>query len=612
MAWSFEQPWLLLTLLAIPVLLVWTARSAGLNDRVTQIATGLRCGVILLLALALAGLSLLDEHDELSVMYVVDVSRSIAQTETSAQEAEPGGSSGTRRARAFVEASLKARKDNDRAGVVVFGSQPEVETLVRASSELPSWSSQPPVGGTHIEAALRLALAAFPPDTHRRIVLLSDGVETHGQATAQSIVARELGVPIDVVALPTAAQGPDTRVEGLMVPPSIEAFQPFDLKVQIRSPGPARGRLLLYRDAQLLGELPVEMKGGLDVITIPQKLAEGGLHRYRVTLDVEGDAEPRNNEARATVHTEGKAQVLLLEGYEGSSSHLKAALERAHFAVTEGDIGDVPETLEQMVVYDVIILSDIPATELGRLQMSAMAQVVTDLGKGLIMIGGDRSFGVGGYYKTPIASILPVSMTREAKKEMPSQGIVLAIDRSGSMGGFHGANGPSKIALAKEAAVFVVELLTSRDELGVMGFDGAASWVLPYGKLDDKSEAMRRIATLRAGGGTNIYNALQAAFRGIKRGDSATKHIILMSDGIAENSDLPSLARTIHENSITLTTVAIGSDSDRYTMETLARIGGGRYYETESADAIPQIFTRETLMASRNFLIEQEFVPEVV
>ena len=440
-------------------------------------------------------------------------------------------------------------------------------------------------------------------------MLLSDGLETQGSAVSQAMVARELGAPIDVVTLPSAAQGPDALVEAVVAPPEVEAFQPFDLKVQIRSPAPSRGRLLLYRDELLLGELPVELEAGLDVVTIPQKLDEAGLHRYRAALEVDGDAEHRNNQARTSIHVDGKPRVLLLEGYEGASEHLKAALEQASFEVRVGGVGDVPETLGEMAPFDVILLSDIPATELGRLQMTALGQFVTDLGKGLIMIGGDRSFGVGGYYKTPIEAVLPVSMTREAKKEMPSQGMVLAIDKSGSMGGFAGA---SKIALAKEAAVFVVELLTSRDELGVLGFDGSASWVLPYDRLEDKPEAIRRIGTLRAGGGTSIYNALRTAFRGIQGGSAAIKHIILISDGIAENSDLPALARDIRQASVTLTTVAIGTDSDRYTMETLARIGGGRYYETDSPEAIPQIFTRETMMASRSFIMEKEFVPEVV
>ena len=134
MAWSFEQPWFLLALLAIPLLIGWTWRRGDLGDRVTRVATALRCAMLALLALALAGLSLLQQHDELSVIYVVDASRSIAQGDGD----DPAGSSGTKRARSFVAESLKAREGGDRAGVVVFGAQPEVESLVRPSSDLPS------------------------------------------------------------------------------------------------------------------------------------------------------------------------------------------------------------------------------------------------------------------------------------------------------------------------------------------------------------------------------------------------------------------------------------------------------------------------------------------
>lgn len=596
---TLERPLLLLLGLAVPLLWWLSWRLGVLRKQHGAGAAILRSLVMTCVILAVSGLSWLEEHNLLSVIFVVDASRSIA-----AADAHDAG--GQARAREFVQKALEVRPDEDLAGVVTFGQDAEIERLVRGDSEAPAWATRPEPGGTHIENALRLALASFPPDTHRRLVLLSDGIETHGRALNQATIARELGVPVDVVTLPTARIGPDVVAESLSAPAHAEALQPFDLRLQVRAPQPTDGRVLLYRNDELLGELPVHLDGGLDVLTIPQTLEGAGLYRFRAVIQAQPDGEQRNNEVRTTVEVGGQPRILHLEGYADSAEHLRNALLSGGYVVTTGSPADLPDTLEEMAPFDVIILSDVPGTEMTRAQMAALEHYVTDLGKGLVMIGGDQAFGLGGYFKTRVEEVLPVFMTREAKRELPSQGIVLAIDSSGSMAGMQGV---AKIDLAKDAAVAVTELLSQKDELGVIGFDSSASWVVPYGPLDDKRDVIYRIGTLRAGGGTDIYNALRASYDGIHGGDASVKHIILLSDGIAENSNLPALAKRIHDDKITLTTVAIGGDSDRYTMETLARLGGGRYYETESAETVPQIFTRETMLASRNFLVEGTFVP---
>ena len=597
MSWTFTDPWLLIALLAIPCLVATSWRSGALRHRDGQIAMSLRALMIALLTLASAGLSYNDVSDELAVIFVVDTSRSVNH------DSDP--SSGLQAARDFVRRAITSRPEADLTGVVAFGQEPAIESLVHADSATPSWSATVGGDGTNIEAALRLAFTSFPTNTHRKIVLLSDGIETAGDARSQLTVAREFSTPIDVVPITTKVIGDDPVMESISAPPVLDAAQPFDLKVLLRSPGELKGRLLLFRDDILLGELPIAMKTGLNTLNIPQKLDTAGLHRYSARLDVEGDTEPRNNDGFATVQVKGHPAVLLLDGDPNTSNNLRDTLIASNFRVTAGGINDIPDDLEAMIAHDLIILSDIPASKLSRHQMAAFVHFVSDLGRGLIMTGGDNSFGVGGYFKTPIARVLPVSMTRHANKEMPSQGIVLTLDKSGSMGGGYG----SKIAIAKEAASFVAELLTSRDELGVLGFDDAAAWVLTYQRLRDKEEAIRLISTLRAGGGTDIYNALNVALDAIDGGDAPLKHIILISDGVSKSADLSSIAKKIRASNVTISTIAIGGDSDQFTMETLATLGGGRYYATSTPENIPQIFTRETMLASRNFINEETFVP---
>jgi uncharacterized membrane protein len=592
MSVGVQNTWALL-LLALPLLMgLWAHRRGLTRDRVGRLAIGLRTAVTTTLILALADFSLLEERDELSLVYVVDGSRSV-------------GSGVSASAREWVAASMAARPEGDGAGIVVFAGSPEIERLVRSTNDEPTWAQVTNPGSTNVEAALRLAMASFPADTHRRIVLLSDGVETGGRATRQAEIAQHLGIPIDAVVLEGGARGPDVVAENLTAPPEVNPDEPFDLRFHVRSPARQPARVLVYRNDKLLGAAEVTLSPGLDTIVLPQTVREAGLHRYRVVVETKEDSEPRNNVARATVLVEGQPRVLIIAGRGGGARQLRASLEGAGFAVSVGGEADFPTELEDIAAYDALILSNVAATNADRLQLRAVAAYVEDLGRGLVMIGGDHSFGLGGYYKTPVERVLPVRMTRKAQIEMPSQGIVLTIDRSGSMGG----GLISKMELAKEAAVAVVDLLRPADELGVIAFTSAATWVVAYGSLDDKDEVTRRIGTMRAGGGTDIFNALRIAHEGIRDGEAATRHIILLSDGITSTADFPEIIAAMRKDGVTLTTVSIGSDSDRHTMEKLAQAGGGRYYETDKAEAIPQIFTRETMLASRSFLINERFVP---
>ena len=102
-----------------------------------------------------------------------------------------------------------------------------------------------------------------------------------------------------------------------------------------------------------------------------------------------------------------------------------------------------------------------------------------------MMIGGDQSFGPGGYYKTPIDDLLPVSLDVRGKKHLPSLALVLVIDKSGSMLG-------QKMELTKEAAVATVGLMSDRDSVGVIAFDGAAHEIVNLTPAENKDAIKER------------------------------------------------------------------------------------------------------------------------
>ena len=63
---------------------------------------------------------------------------------------------------------------------------------------------------------------------------------------------------------------------------------------------------------------------------------------------------------------------------------------------------------------------------------------------------------------------------------------------------------------------------------------------------------------------------------------------------------------------ITVSTVAMGADSDTALLEEIAKTGQGRYYFADDPANVPQIFAKETVTASKSAIDEQPFVPQVV
>ena len=232
---------------------------------------------------------------------------------------------------------------------------------------------------------------------------------------------------------------------------------------------------------------------------------------------------------------------------------------------------------------------------------------VRDLGGGLIMLGGDQSFGLGGYYKTALEEILPVRSDFEKEKEKPSLAMVLVIDKSGSMGG-------EKIEMAKEAAKSAIELLGPerqgrRDRLRGRGLLGHARST-PAPTRRSCSTGSR---TIEAGGGTAMYPAMEEAYEALsqdRRQAQARHHPDrrhlgprrLRGDHAADGRRRGSPSRR--------SASARGTTSSSSKRSPGSATAGATSPRTRSS--IPQIFAKETVAASKSAINEQPFTPQVV
>ncbi len=539
--------------------------------------------------------------DRMTVVVLIDRSRSI--------DLVPHGEERILRELATAEWSMRPE---DRVGRVVFAGDSASEELPRLRSA-PSTPQRIEVArdASDVAAGIRRALADLPADSAGRIVLMSDGVATRGDALSAAGVALTSGVPVDVVTL-EQRELKDVRLASLRLPTTVNEAEPVRLRLVVASPAATEVELRIRRDGALVRRVSVQVEVGENVLSLSEPSPGPGMHRFDVeltALDPAVDECAEDNAAAAFVRVRGKARALVLDGDVGKTAFVASALRAAEFEVEEGGATAVPTDVAGMAAYDLIVLGDIAASVLAGPQLDALAAYVRDLGGGLLLLGGDRSFGPGGYSGTPIEELSPVSFDLKQDRRRASLAEVIAIDISGSMTARVGAR--TKLELANEAAARSAALLGAGDMLGVDHVDTLSHWTVPLGPVVDSSRLADAIRKMGAGGGgIDVEVGLVDAYAALEKVTVQLKHVLLFADGADAENITPGLKATVAEaerRGITTSVVALGKGSDVADCEILARLGKGRFYLIEDANRLPSVFTQETILASHSALVEEPF-----
>lgn len=596
---EFARPTLLLGLLVLPWLIYWWRRSlVDLPFAQRCLSLAVRSLLALCLVLALAGLNWLKSTQQQFVVVAVDRSASVG-----------------REARAVADRyvqTLRQAAQGQSLAMVEFAEQPGPVTSLTGSAAPANESADAPATeqpdrpppdalGTDLAAAVELAAAVIPPAFVPQIVLLTDGHATRGNVLQATLASR---VPISTVPLP-APDEPEVQLAAVQAPASVREGEPFSLEVAVNTNQNESADIEIFRDGVRLDTGPsaqVTLQPGENRFRFSQQLLDQRRATFQVRVSARRDTRADNNTASTLVATSGLPQLLLIDSDLQQTDSLRFALEEQSIRVTVRPADGLPDSLAQLQNFDAVMLSNVPATALTLRQMETLRSYVQDLGGGLLMIGGDQSFGLGGYADSPLEEILPLRTDFEKEQEKPSLALMLLIDRSGSMGG-------QKLELAKDAARAAVELLGPEDQIGVIAFDDQPYWISQLHPAADKQYVLDRIATMVAGGGTNIYPAMREAQTALQKAVARLKHLILLTDGISAPGDFPGITAELAAQRITVSTVAVGQGADQQLLQQIARQGRGRYYYCDKPQSIPQVFAKETVAASKSSLNETPFLP---
>ncbi len=588
LAWTLEttRPGMyVLALCLIPV--AWYFRRSLVDFAASQrwASLGIRALLLILVALAVAQVNLVRDDDRQFVVFLLDRSDSV-------------DAGACEQADRFVRDAAEAMGRDDEARVIEFAGNALAPRAVDAPAAPSEGLDR---SRTDLASALAIGWASIPAFYTKTAVVVSDGRATQGDVLRVARAARDAGVRVCTVPLQTSRRD-EVQLTQVSAPAQVRTGAPFKLDVEITSNHEDTATLEVFRNDIRVGTEEVSLKDGPNRFSFRQVASADRFQSYAVRLRAGRDHFLDNNAASALVACEGKPRVLLVDSAPRDARYLTWALEKEDMVVDVRGPRGIPRTLADIENFELICLSNVAATALDKRQMQLIRSYVQDLGGGLIMIGGDQSFGLGGYYKTVLEEILPVRSDFEREKEKPSLAMVLVIDKSGSMGG-------QKIELAKEASKAAVELLAHRDQVGVIAFDGTPKWICQVHPASDRSFVIERISSLVAGGGTNLAPALSDAYNALVGTQAKLKHVIALTDGHSMPGNFYQVASAMATSNITVSTVAVGASADRQLLERIANWGRGRFYFTEDPGHIPQIFARETMEASKSAINEQPFLP---
>ncbi len=598
---DFQSPLFLLLLTVIPIFYLIQLRTgiivAKWRKHITFI---LRCAAFLCVILALANLQRTHREQRLAVAFLIDTSDSIAPSQ---QESVINQ----------VNSTIAKLKPTDQFGVIGFAQDASVLIEMGSVSERSTLTSEilesfTEGDGTDILTTLKRALELLPDNYHRRIVLLSDGIHNAGNFAVVNYLPLLAASHVEISTFPLKTIEDAVQVQELQLPNKVRKGQSFTMQAIVEIDGGiSTVSATLYHNNIPITDLEFDVEEGKNVLTLPtQQVLEDIPHTYQLKLNI-SDQILENNQVSGVVQTVDKPQVLYAEGNMEYSHNLKKVLEENGFVVNVLSATEIPTELVTLQHNNVLILSNISADTLSSEQLTVIETYVRDLGHGLVVIGGDRAFGLGGYTDTALERALPIEMT--PRKRQDSVALVFVIDTSGSMANY--VRSQKKIELAIEGIRAGIRNMEDDDQAAILGFDVNQRDISPL--TSDHDALIRAVGRLKPTGGTTAMNAaVETAEKILKTAETKLKHIILLSDvkSAGDPAQFIETAQEIVKAHIGITVIGIG-DADEKLLQKIEDDGIGRSVHVRDVQELPEVLM-DAVRETQSYIVQEPFEPNII
>ncbi|QXM05250.1 VWA domain-containing protein [Crassaminicella indica] len=554
----------------------------------------LRFIAVICLILVIIDVQVIYTNQDTTTLFVVDRSLSVEHEKNHIEE--------------YINKQIKEKKSKDSFGVITFGKEPMIEKIITKASEVVRLETKVDGDFTNIEKALAFATEYFPESKNKRLILFTDGNENMGKVENILESMKAKNVNICIYPLEGKDQS-DVQLTALKLPQNIHNGERVPLTVILDANIQAEGTLYVFQNDNKILEKRIKVHRGNNIFTFQALINKEGNTAFRGEIQFENDLNYKNNAITTTVMGKAKPKVLIV-GKKEDTKNLDNILTSLNIYHQNYSPKEVVDTVEFLSSFDAFCLVNVSHKDISKNFEKNLDTCVKDQGKGLFVIGGEKTFALGEYKDTTLEEILPVSCRMKGNKKQPNTGLVLVIDASGSMD--DESYGVKKIEMAKEAAMRSIEILESDDYAGVLAFSDKVEWVVPFQRVTNKEKMNEEIGKLASKGGTLIKPALNKSLEKLINVDTKVKHIILLTDGQGEKKGYEALLNTLKEEKITVSTVAFGKDADTDLLKSLSKSTDGRYYFAKDFYSIPKIFARETYLATKKYLNQSIFEPKIV
>ncbi|MBY0308841.1 MAG: glutamine amidotransferase, partial [Phycisphaerales bacterium] len=364
------------------------------------------------------------------------------------------------------------------------------------------------------------------------------------------------------------------------------------------------------------------LQAGTNVQAVPVKLPPNGPVKFDAVFEPLADENGKspdtlteNNRALAVTFIGGKGRILVLTSRPGEAVELKKAIAAGSRTITEKEPYEAWASLAELGSYECVLMVNVSASEISQKQQEDLKSYIHDLGGGLVMVGGDQSFGAGGWIGSTLADALPIKLDPPQKRQMPRGALGLVM---------HSCEMPNGNFWGRRCAEAAINALQAQDMAGVIEYnwqDPGGGWVFPVQVVGDKSGPIRALGGLTYGDAPDFQSMLQSMYKSLTGVAAGQKHVILISDGDPQ-PPTDALLQQYVAAKISISTVAVYPHSpfkgaaDLTKMKRIADKTGGTYHEitdtTGNLKSIPEIFIKEAQTVKRSLIWEGDpLVPQI-
>ena len=588
---SFDNPYLLLV--AIPLVLMtlvpfFIAIRRDNKTKGVMASLALHLVIVFLVSCALAGLSYVSVITRTEVVVVADVSYSASH---SLEDVDARISD--------IEDSLIG---NSRMAVVVFGGEYRLHT--EFDGEITSVKDHGiDTSMTDIASALDYAGTLFSARSIKRVVLITDARSTDNNGDARLLQSVDnlfaMDVQVDAIFLDSNLTEDSFEVQVSAVDYNKSTYRGHEATADVMITSSFEGRAIvtLFKGDEVAEVRTESLSRGFNILNFDLSTEEQGDFDYRVEVNAERDTTKENNSMTFTQSVSGELNVLLVTS-KASDLDAARALYGEMALIDVYRVGaknnpPLPYTVEQIIKYDEILLSDVDVRELPNYTafISSVDTAVSRFGKSLVTFGNNNIQNKTDEVLTDLQNMLPVNF---GNNDRDSKLMTLVIDCSRSM------EFASKLIVTKQIASGIVELLDENDRVAIVAFWGDNYVALRPTPVSEKQHILEVIDSFDVYQGTMIGSAMENAYSMIKDLDYSDKQLVLISDGLSYTKDSEQdtavlTARNMRASGIVVSSISVitREQSALDLMSAVAEAGQGKFYYIESESEFENKFSTE-------------------